>query len=136
MINSISAGEVEQRETAMVKASKIPIMWKTRQATVDRLLGDEGRLLLEQWLEHTRQIAEEREWPLKGIEVEYYQDEEFIDWEYILLVMDFDCPSEKAGKIFWEEYIKGVVGEKQKELMGPEKEIFATMIHYEIESNP
>ena len=50
--------------------------------------------------------------------------------------MDFDCPSYEAGKIFWEDYIKGIVGAKEKELTGPEKEIFATMIHYELESDP
>jgi hypothetical protein len=120
----------------MVKAPEIPIRWRTKRATADRLLGDAGRLMLDQWLEHTRQVAAEREWPLKRIKVEYYQDEEFTDWEYILLVMDFDCPSDEAGKIFWEDYIKGIVGARQKELTGAEKEIFATMIHYELESNP
>ena len=92
--------------------------------------------MLEQWLEHTRQVAAEREWPLKRIKVEYYQDEEFIDWEYILLVMDFDCARKEAGKIFWEDYIRGIVKVKQEELTGPEKDIFAAMIHYELESDP
>ena len=120
----------------MVKASEIPIRWRTKRATADRLLGDAGRLMLDQWLEHTRQVAAEREWPLKRIKVEYYQDEEFTDWEYILLVMDFDCPRTKAKKLFWEDYIKGMVEVKQEELMGSEKEIFSTMIHYGFESDP
>ena len=120
----------------MAKSTEIPIIWKTKQAVANRLLGDVGRPLLDQWLEHTKQVASEYQWPLKRISVEYYQDDEILDWEYIVLVMDFDCSSAKAEKIFWEDYIKGIVGAKQKELTGLEKEIFATMIHYELESNP
>ncbi len=92
--------------------------------------------MLDQWLEHTRQVASERKWPLKRIKVEHYQDEEYIDWEYILLVMDFDCPRKEAGKIFWQDYIKGMVETRQEELTGSEKEIFSTMIHYDLESDP
>ena len=92
--------------------------------------------MLDQWLEYTRQVAAEREWPLKRIMVEHYRDDEIWDWEYILLIMDFDCPRAEAKELFWEDYIKGIVGAKQKELTGSEKEIFVTMIHYGFESNP
>ena len=120
----------------MVKALEIPIRWRTKRTTADRLLGDGGRLMLDQWLEHTRQVASERGWPLKRIMVEHYRDDEIWDWEYILLIMDFDCPRTEAKKLFWECYIKEIVATRQNELMGAEKEIFATMIHYELESNP
>ena len=117
-----------------IAADEIPVDWKTKPSAVDRLLGDAGRPLLEQLLERLRQTAEQRQWPLKAIKVEHYQDPE-IDWEYLLLVMDFDCPYKQAEAL-WRICLETVVGEMSRNLKAPLKDLFSDMIHYEFEGNP
>lgn len=112
----------------------IPIDWQTKPAVVDRLLGDTGRPLLNQLLERISQTAAQRQWPLKEIRVEHYQDPE-VDWEYLLLVMDFNCAYEEAD-VLWGICLKTVVGEMRRNLQEPLKDLFSDMIHYEFEGNP
>ncbi len=101
----------------------------------DRLLGDAGRPLLDQLLEQTKQVAAKHQWPLKRIRVEHYQDPE-VDWEYMLVTLDFDCSRADAEPLFWDSYIKNVVGAMHKGLEGLEKDIFSSKISYELESDP
>ena len=117
-----------------IAADEIPVEWKAKPSVVDSLLGDVGRPLLNQLLERLRQTAGQRQWPLKAIKVEHYQDPE-IDWQYLLLVMDFDCPYDQAEAI-WESCLEIVVGEMSRNLDEPLKDRFGDMIHYEFESNP
>ena len=95
--------------------STIPIVWKTKQSVADRLLGEVGRPLFDQLLAKSQTIAAKRRWPLQKIKVDYYQDPE-VDWEYMILTLDFDCPrsqSRKAvGKLFenGQGYARGARG--------------------------
>ena len=118
----------------LISADEIPVDWNTKPAVVDRLLGDAGRPLLNQLLEQIRQTAAQRQWPLKSIKLDHYQDPE-IDWEYLLLTMDFDCSWDEAEPL-WEICIETVVGEISKNLAEPLKDLFGDLIHYEFESNP
>ena len=112
----------------------IPIDWQIKPAVVARLLGDTGRPLLNQLLERISQTATQRQWPLKEIRIEHYQDPE-VDWEYLLLVMDFNCLYEEAD-VLWGMCLKTVVGEMRRNLQEPLKDLFSDMIHYEFEGNP
>ncbi len=60
----------------IIPAAEIPIDWKTKPSVVDRLLGHTGRPLLNQLLEQIKQTAEQRQWPLKTIKIDHYQDPE------------------------------------------------------------
>ena len=117
-----------------ISANEIPVDWKTEPAVADRLLGDAGRPLLNQTLAQIRQTAAQRQWPLTAIKVDHYQDPE-IDWEYLLLIMDFDCPWDEAEPL-WEICLETVVGEISRNLAEPLKDLFGDLIHYEFESNP
>lgn len=98
------------------------------------MLGDTGVPLLLRLLERIKQAATQRRWPLKRIRVEHYQDPE-IDWEYLLLVMDFDCLWDEAEKM-WEDCLQNVVGGVTGKLEDPLKDLLRQTIHYEFESNP
>ena len=121
-------------KTMLSTTSPIPINCQTKPAVVDRLLGNTGRPLLNQLLERISQTAAQRQWPLKEIRIEHYQDPE-VDWEYLLLVMDFNCPYEEAD-VLWDICLKTVVGEMRRNLQEPLKDLFSDMIHYEFEGNP
>ena len=116
----------------VIAADKIPVEWKTKDSVVDRLLGDAGRPLLNKLLEQIKHTAAQRQWPVKAIKVEHYQDPE-IDWEYLLLVIDFDCPYEKAESL-WRLCLETVIDDMRCNLKEPMKNLFSDMIHYEFEA--
>ena len=117
-----------------IAVGEIPVDWKVKESVVERLLSEAGRPLLNQVLEQIKHTAAQCQWPLKTIRVEYYQDPE-VEWEYLLLVTDFDCPYEKAESL-WRTCLVTVVGEMRRNLKEPLKDLFSDKIHYEFESNP
>ena len=72
---------------------------------------------------------------MKKITIQHYQDPEE-DWEYLLLVMDFECARPLAKELFWGEYIGTCVNGMSEELEDAEREILSRKIHFELESNP
>ena len=117
---------------AKTTTTKTPIVWKTRQSVANRLLGDEGRPLLDDLLAHTQAIAAKRRWPLQTIKVDHYEDPE-VDWEYMLITLDFDCPRPRADKL-WVNYLKTVT-EIENALGDTAKEILVKKVHYDFESD-
>ena len=118
----------------MVEATtQIPVLWETTQEVADRLLGKSGRPLLERTLELARNLAIERNWPLKSVKVTHYEDPEVV-WEYLLLVLVFDCGPEKAMRL-WDEFLNAteII---ERELNEQEYNLFIRMIDYEPECNP
>jgi hypothetical protein len=113
--------------------SKIPIVWKTKQSVADRLLGKVGRPLFDQLLAKSQAMAAKRRWPLQKIKVDYYQDPE-VDWEYMILTLDFDCPRLRAEKL-WVNYLKTVRAMREGQ-EGQAGDILAEMVHYDFESDP
>lgn len=112
---------------------QIPVFWETSQGVANRLLGKTGRPLLERTLEFADSLASEREWPLKGIKVTHYEDPEVV-WEYLLLVLVFDCGPVKAERL-WDEFLNATEL-IEKELNEQEYDLFIKMIDYEFECNP
>ncbi len=118
---------------AKTTTTKPPIEWETGQSAANRLLGDQGRPLLDDLLGHTQAIAAKRRWPLQRIKVDHYEDPE-VDWEYMLITLDFDCPRTKAHKL-WSNYLKTVVA-LEDGLGGEAGDILRKKIHYDFESDP
>ena len=79
-----------------------------------------------------RNLAAERQWPLKRIKVELEQDEE-VDWEYLILVLVFDCNQANAEKL-GKEFLNALDVIDQG-LSKQEKHTFIKATHYEFESN-
>lgn len=113
--------------------TQIPVLWETTEEVADRLLGETGRPLLERTLEFVGGLASERKWPLTGVKVTHYEDPE-VDWEYLLLVLVFDCGPVKAERL-WDEFLTAteII---ERELNEQEYDLFIRMIDYEFESNP
>ncbi len=117
--------------------TQIPIEWRTTQEVADRLLGRANRPLLERTLALVQNLAAERKWPLTSVKVTHYQDPE-VDWEYLLLVLVFDC-NHAVSETLWEEY-RNVIEEDienfYQALDAQEQAIFSKMIDYEFGSDP
>ena len=95
------------KKPATTKSLGVPIVWKTTKATADRLLGHEGRPLLDKAINLAKDVAAKRKWPLKQIKVQRYQDLEYPDWENLEVVLVFDCPGPRARKL-WLRYLREV----------------------------
>ena len=115
--------------------TEIPVVWKTKPDVALRLMGTVGCRLLDQLIEETKKMAVKDKWDLNKIEVDYYDDPE-VDWEYMMVVLDFDCPRAQAEPLFWDGFLKNVVGSIDKELVDVAKDIFLTKIHYGFYSGP
>ena len=88
---------------------------------------------MERTLALAQDLAADRQWPLKSIRVEFYQDPEIV-WEYLLLILVFDCDPLKAEKL-WDEFLDAteIV---ERELDEQEIHLFIKTISYEFESSP
>lgn len=88
---------------------------------------------MERIFEFVADLAAEREWPLKNIKVTHYEDPEIV-WEYLLLVLVFDCGPVKSERL-WDEFLNAteII---ERELNEQEYDLFIRMIDYEFESNP
>lgn len=108
-------------------------MWKTTHEVAHRLLGKTGLPLLERTLDLARNLAAERQWPLKSIKVTHYEDPEIV-WEYLLLVLVFDSGPAKAEKL-WDEFLNAteII---ERGLDEEELDQFIRLIDFEFESNP
>ena len=117
--------------TTYQPAGPIPVLWQTTEAQVDALLGQAGRPVLARELERLRRLAAQQQWPLQSIRIDYYQDEEIETWQHLVLVLQFDCASEKAEKL-WETAVEGV----HQTLKGQEAELYARYIDHDFEGHP
>ena len=114
-------------------AKLIPAVWITDPAVADRLLGAEGRHLLDDVLDHIREAAIENQWPLTQIDIDYHQDMEFEWWEYLLLVLHFDSPRPEAQE-HWVACLEKVVEPMQRKLDPQALDVFLDMMHYAFRS--
>ena len=119
---------------AIETAKQIPAVWITDPAVADRLLGAEGRHLLDDVVDNIREAALENQWPLTKIDIDYHQDMEFEWWEYLLLVLHFDCPWEEA-RDYWVTCLQTVVKPMQDNLPPEEKELFIKTMHRDFRSS-
>ena len=115
-------------------AKLIPSVWITKPAVADRLLGARGRHLLDEVIDRIRQAAIENQWPLTKIEIDYHQDMEFEWWEYLLLVLHFDCHWEEAQQ-HCDDCLDQVVDPFQRELGPLAKHLFIGKISYGFDSS-
>ncbi len=68
------------------------------QEETAKVLGNQGREVLNKVVGLIEDSASRFGWPIKGIEVRYTRDPEVEGWEYVLLVLEFSCPFEEADK--------------------------------------
>ena len=109
-----------------------PVVWKTTQAKANRLLGKQGRPLLDKVIDLAKEFAGKRKWPLKRIKVEYYEDPEVAGWHYLIVVLVFMAPPAKAYQLY-KEFLQDV-GNVQNGLKPRPRLLFLEKIHYDFET--
>lgn len=99
---------------------------------VENLLGIQGKRLLEKMINVIRTSMTELDWPLAGVEIRHVRDVEVEDWEYILLLLVFNCDFNTADKNLHELYNR--IDTLTRELHNEEREILQRMIFFDIET--
>lgn len=102
------------------------------QALVETLLGTQGKRVLEKVLSLVKGLAAELDWPLERVEIRHVRDPEVEDWEYILLLLGFNCDFDTADRHLQELYneidmLSGKLGDE-------EDEVLRRMIFFDIET--
>jgi|GEM_PF-1550568 hypothetical protein len=102
------------------------------QELVETLLGSQGKYVLEQVLRVVKDLALKMDWPLDRVEIRYIRDPEVEDWEYILLLLVFNCDFDTADRHLNELYneIDVLTGKLSHE----EQEALRRMIFFDIET--
>jgi len=77
-----------------------------KRASVDALLGNKGRRLLTDVIDLAEDASLKQNWPLNHMEVIYVEDAEVENWQYVLILLVFDCDFKGADEClhnFYEE---------------------------------
>lgn len=88
---------------ADITVPRIRVVHKKR-ASVDALLGDKGRLLLANVIDLAEDASLKQNWPLNHVEVIYVEDAEVENWQYVLILLVFDCYFEGADEYLYNFY--------------------------------
>lgn len=72
--------------------------------SIEALLGDKGERVLGEVINLIDDTSREHDWPLNHVEVIYLEDIEVENWQYILVVLVFNCDFEIADKYLHNLY--------------------------------
>lgn len=103
------------------------------QNSVEILLGDKGKIILEKVLNLINNLATESNWPLTKIYICYTRDFEVKNWEYILVDLVFNCKFETANEYLEEIYSR--IDNLIENFSSQERELIANLIYLDIETN-
>lgn len=78
-----------------ITTPKTRVVYK-KQKTIEALLGDRGKHVLQRVIGLIEDASQEQSWPLTHVEVTPIEDAEVENWQYILIVLVFDCDFEVA----------------------------------------
>lgn len=98
---------------------------------IAHLLGTAGQRVLQQVLQLIMQTATTHQWPLVRLEVRHTHDPEVSGWEYILMVLIFNCSFEIADTYLHELY--GQLDAMAERLADEEKLVLQRLIFFDIE---
>jgi len=73
---------------------------------IETLLGTKGKNTLSKVIDLVQKEAEENNWPLAKIEIQYRKDPEVKDWEYVLMILHFNATFEIADGYLCSLYEK------------------------------
>lgn len=94
----------EQLEaTKRITQQLASIRYSNRDA-IDRLLGNEGKGVLKKVVDLLNQTAHKQNWPIKYIDIQFIEDTDINNWQYILVVLRFDCDLDTADDYLHEFY--------------------------------
>lgn len=116
----------------VIKKPFINVSYINRDS-IDNLLGIKGKITLGKVVNLIQKEAEEENWPLTKIEVHHEKDPEVEDWEYLVIVLDYNSPFEDANKYLNMLYDR--LDEVADRLAPDEKAILAELIYIDIKTN-
>lgn len=99
-------------------------------ADIDRLLQPVGKRVLNRVSSLVQRTARVRNWPLTKIEVRHTRDAEWAHWEYVLVVLIFDCLFDSANRYLWDLY--SVLDDWTEALNDTEKDIATKLIFFDV----
>lgn len=98
-------GDISGLYKAGITGPRIRVVHKKR-ASVDALLGNKGRRLLADVIDLAEDASLKQNWPLNHMEVIYVEDAEVENWQYVLIILVFDCDFKGSDEYlhnFYEE---------------------------------
>ena len=113
----------------IVSAPKTQVSFHDR-ASIEILLGDKGKRLLERLIVLIEDTSWKQYWPLIRVEVSHIIDVVVRDWQYILLILVFDSDFDSADKYLHDFY-------KRLDLLTytldqEEQDIFRRMLYFDV----
>lgn len=136
MVGHVLAAEYPDWDIEMlrdvVKAKPSVDISYVGEQQVRNLLGTRGERVLRQVLDIIKTSAESLGWPLVKVEVRHTRDPEVKDWEYVLLVLVFNCSFDTADKHLHEFY--DYLDNLTRRLNDEEREILWRLLFFDIET--
>lgn len=86
-----------------ITTPKTKVVYKKQEA-IEALLGDRGKHVLRRVIDLMEDTSREQNWPLTHVEVSPIEDAEVESWQYILIVLVFDCDFEVADEYLHNFY--------------------------------
>lgn len=86
-----------------ITTPKMRVVYK-KQKAIEALLGDRGKHVLRRVIDLMKDASREQNWPLTHVEVTPMEDAEVENWQYILIVLVFDCDFEVADEYLHNFY--------------------------------
>jgi len=113
----------------MATAPKTQVLFQNR-ASIETLLGDKGKRLLEELIASIKDMSWKQDWPLVRLEVSHIKDVEVGDWQYILITLVFDSDFDSADKYLHDFY--KVLDLLTDTLDQEEQDIFRRMLFFDV----
>ena len=100
---------------------KTEIVYKSPES-VEALLGDEGKHVLEKVIGLIENASQKQDWPLTRVEVNHVEDAQVENWQYVLIVLIFDCNFDAADEYlhnFYEQLdsLTDVLGNEEQNIL-------------------
>ena len=116
----------------VIKRPSVNVSYDNKDS-VFTLLGTKGKIVLNKVINLIQKEAEEDNWPLAKIEVQYRKDADVQDWEYVVIALAYDSSFEDVDKYLNILYNR--LDEEADRLNSDEKAILAELIYIDIRTN-
>ncbi len=107
----------------------VPVEYSDLNA-VEALLGTDGMNVLIKTIKLIDDAAQQENWPLTKIEVEWVQDYELKSWEYIWIILFFDSNFDQADQYLHQLYPK--IDEFETALTEEEQSVLQKKLFFDV----
>jgi predicted nucleic acid-binding protein len=101
----------------------------SNQLAIERFLRNTGKRVLERVVSLANNVSQEQHWPLSSIEIKLINDSEVTDWQYVLVIFNFNCDFMTADGYLHDFYKKL---DSITDLEEEEDDILQRMVFYDV----